>query len=380
LAPRSRRRIIATVGTASRTCFNLSTYLERFGWDAAWDALFASHRAAGLEPARICLEHNHVYRVALAGGEALAEAAGRIKHHATGRPDLPAVGDWVAVWPDASGGRGSIRAVLPRRPWFSRKAAGRDTAEQVIAANIDLVLVVFGLDVAVNARAIERYLLVARQSRARPVVILNKADLVADPPAAVAEAIEVAGDVAVHAVSSHSGHGLAAIEAHLAPGVTLALIGPSGAGKSSIVNRLVGTDLLRTGEVREWDARGRHTSVHRQLVLREAGGLIIDTPGMRELQLWDTDAAVTDAFEDIAALADRCRFRDCRHDQEPDCAVRAAVDAGVLDAGRYGSYLKLQSEQAATAKRRDERSLIEEKRKGKVIHKALRSMQKQRGR
>ena len=306
-----------------------------------------------------------------AEGERLAEAAGRIKYLATGRNELPAVGDWVGVRLDPSGGRSVIRAILPRRSWFSRKAAGRETEEQVVAANVDTVLIVFGLDKLVNERSIERYLVVARRSRPTPVIVLNKADVSDDLAGDVAEATAAAGDVPVIAVSARDEASLRRLEPYLRTGRTLALLGPSGAGKSSIVNRLVGRELLATGEVRDWDARGRHTSVHRQLVVRAAGGLIIDTPGMRELQLWETDSVVGDTFSDIAELGGGCRFRDCLHDREPGCAVKAAVEAGTLDAGRYESYLKLQAEEAATRKLRDEKALLEAKRQTKIRQRAL---------
>jgi len=354
--------------------------LELLGWDAGRTAEFAPLAAAGLVPGRVALEHNHVYRVLTAEGEWLAEAAGRIKHRATGRHELPAVGDWVALRPNPSGGRCQIRSVLSRRSRFSRRAAGRETEEQVVAANIDRVLIVFGLDKPVNARSLERYLVVARQSGAEPVIVLNKADVSEDVAGDVAEAVVAAGSAPVHAVSAQLNTGMEGLEAYLSPGVTIALIGPSGAGKSSLVNRLIGREVLPTGEVRDWDARGRHTSVHRQLVMRDAGGLVIDTPGMRELQLWDTDEPFGETFADIAALAEGCRFRDCSHGREPGCAVKAAVDAATLDAGRYESFLKLQGEQGALEKQRDERALIEAKRQGKIMGKALKAMQKQRER
>jgi ribosome biogenesis GTPase len=299
------------------------------------------------KPARAgpCRQHNHVFRILTAEGERLAETAGKLKHDAGQRLELPVVGDWVALRLDPAGGRSQIKHVLPRRTWFSRKVAGRTTAEQVVAANIDTVLIVFGLDKGVNVRAIERYLVVSRRSGAVPVVVLSKADLVDDLAPALIEARSAAGDTPVIAVSARQGSGMDALESYIQPGRTLALLGPSGAGKSSIVNRLMGAEVLPTGEVRAWDARGRHTSVHRQLVVRASGGLIIDTPGMRELQLWETDS-VRDAFEDIAELAASCRFRDCQHDREPGCAVKAAVDAGLLDSGRYAGYLKLQAEEA----------------------------------
>jgi ribosome biogenesis GTPase len=287
------------------------------------------------------------------------------------------VGDWVALRPDPVGGRGLIRAILPRRSFFARKAAGRETELQVVAANIDTVFVVFGLDKPVNPRSIDRYLVVARQSRTEPVVVLNKADLEEDLSEDLADAKAAAGTVEVVAVSTRTGLGLDVLERHLGAGRTVALLGPSGAGKSSIVNRLVEREALATGEVREWDGRGRHTSVHRQLVIRERGGLIIDTPGMRELSLWETEG-VGETFEDIAGLADQCRFRDCRHETEPGCAVKAAAAAGTLDPFRLESFLKLQTEQQDIEKRRDERALIDAKRQDRVASKALKTLQRGR--
>lgn len=353
--------------------------LSDFGWDSDWERQFEALRAEGLVPARVTLEHNHVYRVFSEAGELLAESAGRVKHRAEGRQGLPAVGDWVAVRPPAAGSRAQIRFVLPRRTWFSRKAAGRETTEQVIAANVDVVLLVFGLDKGVNVRAIERYLVVARQSRATPVVVLNKADLSEDLAGDLAEATASVGEAAVYGVSARTGAGFESLERLATPGCTLALLGPSGAGKSSVVNRLVGREALPTGEVRDWDARGRHTSVHRQLVARAAGGVIIDTPGMREVQLWDT-APIAESFSDVQALAKGCRFRDCRHDREPGCEVRAAVEAGRLDGSRYESYLKLQGEQHDLARLRDVRSQIEARRAGKIGARAMRALQKDRER
>lgn len=353
--------------------------LADLGWSDDRDAAFAPLAAAGLVPGRVVLEHNHVFRVMTEAGEVLAETAGAIKHRAEGRQALPVVGDWVALRFDGAGARSQIREVLPRRTRFSRKAAGRDTVEQIVAANVDVVFIVFGLDTHVKARAIERYLVVGRHSGADPVVVLNKADLVDDLAAALAEAREAAGDAPVLVTSTKTGAGLEAVASRLAPGRTAALIGPSGVGKSSIVNHLVGHEALATAEVRDWDQRGRHTSVHRQLVVRGDGGLIIDTPGMRELQLWEGDA-VAETFRDVAGLASQCRFRDCRHDREPGCAVKSAVDAGALDTARYQSYLKLQVEQEDIARKRDERALTESKRTAKVQNRALRALYKERER
>lgn len=349
--------------------------LADFGWDADREAAFAAHAAAGLVPGRVVLEHNHVFRVRVADGEILAESAGRMKHRAEGRRALPVVGDWVGVRLDPAGSRSQIREVLPRRTWFSRKAAGRGTEEQIVAANVEVVFIVFGLDTHVKPNAIERYLVLARRSGATPVIVLNKSDLAADAEDMRAEAEAAAGGAPVVLVSAVTRAGLADLEAWRAPGRTIALLGPSGVGKSSIVNSLVGGEMLPTGAVRASDARGRHTSVHRQLVARAGGGLVIDTPGMRELHLWDADLA--ESFEAIAELAAGCRFRDCRHDREPGCAVKAAVDAGELDADRHAHFLQLRAEQIDLEKKQDERALAA-KRAGKIGSKALRSLQKAR--
>ena len=352
--------------------------LETLGWTEARAREFEPYAAEGLAPGRVSLEHNHVFRVLTASGEHLAEITGRLKHRAETRRGLPVVGDWVALRLDPSGARGQIAHVLTRQTVFSRKAAGRETEEQLIAANLDCVFAVFGLDKPVNPEAIERYLVVVRASGATPVVVLNKRDLVGNVDAARREAEDAAGGAPVVAISARSGEGMAALAAWLAPGRTLAVIGPSGVGKSSLVNALVGDEVLPTGEVRPWDARGRHTSVHRQLVVRAAGGLIIDTPGMRELQLWETDA-VADAFLDIAELAGACRFRDCRHDREPGCAVKAAVDEGAIDQRRYASFLKLQAEQAETARKQLGKADLLSKREARVQTRALRAHQKAHG-
>jgi ribosome biogenesis GTPase len=342
----------------------VSLSLFDLGWSDARAAAFDPLAASGLVPGRVALEHNHVFRVLTEGGELLAEVAGALKHRATTRVDLPVVGDWVGVRRDPAGARSQIREVLPRKTRVSRRAAGRDTVEQVVAANIDTLFIVFGLDSPVNPRAIDRYLVVGRHSGATLVVLFNKADLLDAPEEAAALLRAHAPGVDVRTVSARTAEGLAPLETWLGPGQTVALVGPSGVGKSSLVNRLIGREVLPTGEVREWDHRGRHTSVHRQLVVREHGGLVIDTPGMREVALWEADA-VDDAFTDIAQVAAACRFRDCRHRSEPGCAVKAAVDAGQIDGGRYESYLTLQQEQEEIEQRRQERERIEERRGAK---------------
>ncbi len=385
--------------------------LALLGWDAALAATFAERAGAGhaLVPGRVVLEHNHVYRVMTEAGEFLAQATGRLKFFAAGRDELPAVGDWVGVrlptrslppilertrppgQPQVAGepvlvppagaspdDLAMIRLILPRRSCFSRRAAGRGTEEQVVAANIDCVFLVSSLDRPPKLRSIERYLVVARQSGARAVLVLNKADVAADLGEALSQVQRTAPDVPAFAVSARDGRGFEWLAPYLAVGRTVALLGPSGAGKSSIVNRLAGRELLPTSEVREWDARGRHASVHRQLIVLERGGVVIDTPGMRELQPWETDEALEGTFQEIEALAGSCRFRDCRHEREPGCAVKAAVVDGRVDSARYDSYVSLAQERDARERQQAERALMDGKRQGKIGAKAYRALKKLR--
>jgi ribosome biogenesis GTPase len=356
------------------------TPLEALGWTPHFAEAFAPFRGEGVEPARVSLEHTHIYRVITPDGERLARVAGRLRHSAEGRADFPAVGDWVVLEQPASGGDARIRAVLPRTSHFARRAAGNPTEKQVVAANIDVVFLVSGLDQDFNPRRIERYLVTAWDSGASPVIVLNKADLVDDPAAWVRDVEPLAQGVPVLAVSARSADTVASLREHLGPGRTAALLGSSGVGKSSIANALIGEDVLRTREVRESDSRGRHTTTGRQLVLLPGGGILIDTPGMRELQLWEAGDAVAGAFADIDALAEGCRFRDCRHAEEPACAVVAAVETGTLPAVRLESFRKLQAEQAHQATQQDERARLEQKRRWKVLTKAAEKRIKEKGR
>jgi ribosome biogenesis GTPase / thiamine phosphate phosphatase len=350
----------------------MSTDLTALGWDARVEAAFAQHAANGLIPARVVLEHTHIYRVVAHDGEALARVSGRLRHQAATRAEFPTVGDWVAIRSATHAGDATIMAVLPRRTRFSRRAAGDPTEEQVVAANVDTVFLVAGLDGDFNPRRIERYLMVAAESGASPIVVLNKADAVPNPELLAESVRPLAGDTPVHVVSCRIPNTLEVLRQYLGHGQTGALLGSSGVGKSTIVNRLLGHDLLRTRDVRESDSRGRHTSTARQLVQLPGAGVLIDTPGMRELQLWDTGEAAGGAFAEIEALGAACRFRDCRHQQEPGCAVRAAVARGDLPAGRLENYHKLRSEQAHQTQQLDQRAQIDEKRRAKAGAKALR--------
>ena len=356
----------------------MSSRLQAYGWNDRFAAAFAALAGPDRMPGRVVLEHTHIYRVATGEGEVLARVSGRLRHHAEARADFPAVGDWVVLEAVADSDA-RIHAVLPRVSRFSRRAAGDVTEEQVVAANIDTVFLVGGLDGDFNPRRIERYLVVAWESGATPVVLLNKADLVAEPERYVDAVRAVSPGVEVYAVSARRPDTLAALHQYLATGRTAALLGSSGVGKSSIVNRLVGFDLLRTQDVRITDNRGRHTSTARQMIVLETGGILIDTPGMRELQLWESGDLSADAFADIASLAGACRFRDCRHLHEPGCAVRAAVAAGDLSPARLESFHKLAAEREFQARQLDARALLEDKRRGKVMGKALQKRLKEKG-
>jgi ribosome biogenesis GTPase len=341
--------------------------LAELGWDAAFAKAFEDQWGGrpDVQPARVIIEFNYIYRVATEAGELDATRAGRLKHRAESRSQLPAVGDWVAVRKRESEDRGAIVAVLPRRSWFSRRMAGNVTDEQVVAANVDVIFIVMGLDADFNVRRLERYLLLARESGAAPVILLTKADLCADVPARVAEVTALAGDLPVHVLSPRFNQGIEHVAALLPPGRTGALLGSSGVGKSTIINKLIGEDVQKTRDVREADSRGRHTTTHRELVTLPDGGLIIDTPGMRELQLWDVNDAVRETFDDIEALAGECHFTDCRHRNEPRCAVKAAVAEGRIPNDRLESYLKLQDELAELARQQEEKTMLDEKRRSR---------------
>ncbi len=338
--------------------------LEELGWNERFAAAFDNLDNADLRPGRLAADYGTKFLVQLAGSAPLATLGSALRE-----ARLVAVGDWVAVrnTPEAA----EIRAVLPRQSAIGREAPGSETAAQVIAANVDLVFIATSADSDFNLRRIERLLTVAYQSGAAPVIVLTKVDLNNPDPFEV-ELETIAAGVPVVAVSGLTGAGIEAVRLYLSRGKTAVLLGSSGVGKSTLINRLLGEEVLRTGDVHK-SGQGRHTTSHRQLLKVPRGGLVIDTPGLREIQLWAGAEALTEVFLDIEQLALGCRFTDCRHETEPDCAVVTALEDGTLDASRFTSYRKLQRELRAIEVKADVRLQIEERRKWKLIHRSVKA-------
>lgn len=350
--------------------------LTDLGWDDEWSKAFRPFAADQLVPGRVAIEFNYIYRVFAESGELQTQHAGRLRHEAD---SLSAVGDWVAVRPTPGEAAGTIEAILPRRSKFSRKVAGELTVEQIVAANIDTVFLVMGLDGDYNPRRLERYLLLAYESGARPVVILNKSDVADHLAEDMDEIRALAVGIPVHAISAKEKDGIDVITGYLGPGRTGALLGSSGVGKSTLVNALLGEEKFKTKDVRAHDSRGRHTTRHRNLILLPEGrGLLVDTPGMRELQLWSQGEGARETFEDILELAQGCHFTDCRHQNEPRCAVKQAVEEGSLAADRLEGFLKLQDELKSLEARKDVRAQIDAKRKIKSVSQSLKKLYKDR--
>jgi ribosome biogenesis GTPase / thiamine phosphate phosphatase len=348
------------------------SHLIDLGFSSFFQNAFAPHGAVGLLPGRVALQHRGAYVLFVDDGELHAELAGRMRHEASGAEELPAVGDWVAFRPNPDGGRAIVHALLPRRTAFVRGAAGGTTEAQVVAANVDVALVVCALASDLNLRRLERYLATARASGADAAIVLTKADLSNAVIDQVADVERVAAGAPVHAVSSLTGAGLDGLGGYFTENRTVALLGSSGSGKSTLVNRLIGGSRQAVAPLGT-DGRGQHTTTQRELVLLPGGGVVMDTPGMRELRLWEGGDALDETFSDVLALAAECRFRDCAHDGEPGCAVTGALEEGALDADRWESYRKLQREVSALAARKDARAAQDAKRRIKVLSRAIRA-------
>ncbi|GGH18288.1 ribosome small subunit-dependent GTPase A [Paenibacillus segetis] len=319
--------------------------LETIGWNSKRETAYKQLGLEDVSPGRIVADHGQKYRVMTERGEGWAEMSGRLIHDLGERSAYPAVGDWVAVRFLANEeANGVIHGVLPRSSQISRRAAGSVPVEQIVAANVDILFLVVALNLDFNLRRLERYLIMAWNSGALPIILLSKADLCDDPERYISEVEEVSPGVQVLAVSALENRGAEELHKLLKPGVTVALTGSSGSGKSTIVNWMSGQEMQRTQDIRENDSRGRHTTTHREMFILPQGAVMIDTPGMRELQLWDDEGGWSEAFGDITELAKECRFGDCRHEREAGCAVRAALDNGQLDPKRMDNYRRTQRE------------------------------------
>jgi len=345
--------------------------LQSLGWNPFFANAFATFAKSGYSVGRVVLEHKNTYWLLSEHGEIQAMIAGRLRYQATGKHAFPAIGDWVVIKFVPGEGKAVIHAILPRKSKFSRKAAGDETTEQIVAANVDNAFLVVGLDVDFNLRRIERYLIDIRESGANPVVILNKADICKNVSERARETESVALGVTILITSAKAHEGLEAVGQFLSEGQTVALIGSSGVGKSTIINALVGENLQKTQEVHFGSGRGRHATTRRELIVLPSGGMVIDTPGMRELQLWSGREGIQETFEDIESVAKDCYFRDCRHENEPNCAVKEAMAAGHLSPQRLTNYLKMQKELILAVARQNQRLKLEEKQRVKRVTKAF---------
>jgi len=352
--------------------------LKRLGWNLYFDALWQAREGLAWLPARVVSQQRGLWRVAGDFAECWAEVSGTLRAGAEAGGDWPAVGDWVAAEILSGGGRPLIHKVLPRCSKFVRKVAGRRMEEQVMAANVDTAFVVMALDGDFNVRRLERYLAQCWESGAKSIVVLNKADDCEDVAARVAEVENIAAGVPIFAVSARTGDGVDALDSFLAPGQTIVLLGSSGVGKSTLVNHFLQRDAQAVQAVRASDSRGRHTTTSRELFALPGGALLIDTPGLRELQLWEATEGVEQAFSDVEGLAAQCRYGNCGHTTEPGCAVQAAIAEGRLDENRLENQRKLEREQEFVRRKVDPEAQKQEKERVKLLHRGARQKYDQR--
>ena len=352
--------------------------LEDLGWHNFFKPFMTPYTEKGMIPARVARQDKGRYTVYSSSGRYPAEISGRLRHEAVSRSQLPAVGDWVALHTSPESERAMIHAVLERRSRISRKEAGSRTSEQVLCANVETAFIVSSLtgERGFVLRRIERYLTIALESGIDPVIVLNKSDLCDNTEEHAARTEEIAMGAPVYAVSALTGAGMDGVSTHLGKGKTAVLLGPSGVGKSTLINTIMGSEVVKTGGIRADDGRGRHTTTWRELIVMPEHGLIVDTPGLRELQLWAEEDALDGSFSEISDLASQCRFRDCTHSGEPGCAVQAAVDAGTLEAARLESYHMQQAELRYLERRRDQNANRIEQAKWKSIHKSVKTLDK----
>lgn len=339
--------------------------LEDLGWNAGFAKAFKPYLSKGWQPARLIRDNKITYGALLeGGGELEVIMSGKVYHDAENDAALPAVGDWVAVDEGKEGEEPMIRARLERQSCFSRKLPGKSSEEQVMAANVNVVVVVTDAGADFNPRRLERYFMLIEKSKAKPVVLVNKSDLL---PEEVNEAVkqeisELNAESDVYVTSAIKNEGLGVLKSYLQPGVSITLVGSSGVGKSTLVNQLLGEEWQWTSDVNEVTGKGRHTTTARELIVLDDGGILIDNPGIREVQMWTDETTLRDSFADIEKLAESCQFHDCKHGLDKGCAIRAAVEDGSLDAERYESFLKLEEEIEALKKRQKKRQMLVERR------------------
>ncbi len=328
-------------------------------------------------PARVISEHKGMYRVQNEKGEFLGEISGKLRYTASSRENFPAVGDWVYIQELEGEAKCIVHGILPRKTKLSRKSPSKHMEEQILCSNLDTIFIVQPMDSTFNVNRIERYLAIGWESGAIPIVILSKKDLCETPDSILIEAESVALGTKVHAISSLRDDGLEIINAYLKPGHTIAFIGQSGAGKSTLINKLSGEDLQKTKEIREADSKGRHATTHRELFVLD-NGLLIDTPGLREIQLWGNDSMLEETFSDIEEFSSKCRFIDCSHESEPGCAVLAAIEKGEISKERFTNYLKMKRELEYLESKMDESAKIQRKQKERQLNKTIREVLKQK--
>ncbi len=339
--------------------------LEELGWNERFAADFKPYAKKGWVPARLIRDNKISYGALLEGGKELEVImSGKVYHDAECDADLPAVGDWVALDVGANDGENMIRATLPRQTCFSRKLPGKSSEEQVMAANVNVVVVVTDAGSDFNLRRMERFFMLIERSKAKAVVLVNKSDLF--PPeqneevrAAIAALSE---SVDVYVTSAVENQGLEVLHKYLKLGVSITIVGSSGVGKSTLINQLLGEEWQWTSDVNDVTGKGRHTTTARELIVLESGGILIDNPGIREVQMWTDENTLRESFQDVEQLAAQCQFHDCKHASDRGCAIRAAVESGELDPGRYESYLKLEEEIAKLKQRRKKRQMYVERR------------------
>lgn len=352
--------------------------LNKLGWHAFFEAHLESFRYANASIGRICSEHKSSYKLFSEHGELNAIISGKFRNACKEQEDFPVVGDWVLFDLIKNENKAIIQSILPRRSKFSRRAAGKETKEQVLAANIDTTFIVCALNYDFNLRRIERYLSMVWQSGANPVIILTKPDLCANSACKLSEVQEIAFGVDIHLVDNLSKSGIDALLPYCIQGRTIVLLGSSGAGKSSLINNLLGDNKMQVKELRKNIDKGQHTTTHRQMFVLPLGGLVIDNPGLRELQLWDVDDGISNCFNEIEFIAENCRFNDCKHQGEPGCAVRKAIEDGILDAKRLENYLKMLKEQEYISSCQTQSAAQIERKKWKGIHKQIKQLYKEK--